>query len=277
LSSVSSPIVNSNIPITVSMADQKEETILHMVNADPNREPTFTLFGDPTFYFDSYPSCNPSPTPPTPPPGCPTQDNGFAWNHGDIQPEIASTWQGWVGPGINNLGETSSIWTDHSDARPTLMTILGLRDDYSWDGAAIAQILGSTAGGRPGGRGQSAVPWTIRANTRGYDALRAAYKQLDAPFGEFGLQTLDADTGALASNSAGDSTYTDTDSQLEACENQRTALVAQIQTVLQAAETGQAPVSHREARSLIGQADRLINEARILAGSSTPPSSTVCG
>ena len=27
----------------------------------------------------------------------------FAWNHGDIQDEIASTWAGYVGPGIRNL------------------------------------------------------------------------------------------------------------------------------------------------------------------------------
>ncbi len=272
-----SPIVDQTIPITVNMADQQEETILHMVNADPKREPTFTLFGDPTFYFDNSPACNPSTTPPNTPPGCPTQDNGFAWNHGDIQPEIASTWQGWVGPGINHLGETSAIWTDHSDARPTLMTVLGLRDDYDWDGAAIAQIIGSThSGWDPWSRGQSALPWTIRANERGYEDLDAAYKQLDAPFGEFGLQTLDADTTALASNSTNDATYTGMDSQLQTCESQRTGLVAQIQSVLEAAEKGEAPVSSWQAFNLIGQADRLINDANTLAGSPTPLSSPVC-
>jgi hypothetical protein len=253
------------------MADEYEETILHMINADPIRLSTFTLFGDPTFFFQN--CCDGTSNLP----GCPLQNKGYAWNHGDIQPEIASTWQGWVGPGINNLGETSSIWTDHSDARPTLLTVLGLHDDYSWDGAAIAQIIGSTDGrGDPRSGGRNALPRTIRANERGYDELRAAYKQLDAPFGEFGLQTLDADTTALASNSTGDGTYIDTDSQLEACESQRTALVAQIQPVLEAAEAGQAPVSSWKAFWLVGQADRLINDARILAGSSTPPSHTVC-
>ncbi len=137
------PIVGHNVPITVNMADENEETILHMVNSDPNREPTFTLFGDPSFYFQS--SCDKGA--PTAVPGCPLQSPGYAWNHGDIQPEIATTWQGWVGPGIKNLGETSSVWTDHTDARPTLMTVLGLQDDYSWDGAAIAQIIRSTHNG----------------------------------------------------------------------------------------------------------------------------------
>jgi hypothetical protein len=265
------PIVGHDVPITVNMADEYEETILHMVNADPNREPTLTLFGDPSFYFQS--SCDGVSSLP----GCPIQNNGFAWNHGDIQPEIATTWQGWVGPGIRNLGETSGIWTDHTDARPTMMTVLGLRDDYDWDGAAIAQIIGSAhAGWDWWTRGQNALPWSIRLNERGYEDLAAAYKQLDAPFGEFGLGTLDADTAALATNSANDATYTDTTSQLQACENQRTALVSQIQPVIEAAETGRAPVSSWEASYLIGRADRLIEDAKLLAGASTPPRFTVC-
>ncbi len=267
------PIVGHNVPITVNMADESEETILHMVNADPNREPTLTLFGDPSFYFQS--SCDGTSTLP----GCPVQNNGFAWNHGDIQPEIATTWQGWVGPGIKNLGETSSIWTDHTDARPTMMTILGLHDDYSWDGAAIAQIIGSAHNGWDRwGRGQSsALPWTIRANERGYEDLAAAYKQLDAPFGEFGLGTLDADTTALAAGStSSDATYADMTSQLQACENERTSVVGQIQPVIQAAEGGRAPVSGRRVFFLVGEADRLVSDAKALARASTPPSRIVC-
>ena len=27
-------------------------SILHMVNSDPNRTPTFTLFGNPAFYYE---------------------------------------------------------------------------------------------------------------------------------------------------------------------------------------------------------------------------------
>ena len=269
------PIVGHNVPITVNMADENEETILHMVNADPNREPTLTLFGDPSFYFQS--SCD-STSGTGSNPGCPIQSPGYAWNHGDIQPEIATTWQGWVGPGIKNLGETSSVWTDHSDARPTLMTVLGLRDDYNWDGAAIAQIVGSAHNGWGSWpHGKSALPWTISANERGYEDLTTAYQQLDAPFGQFGLNTLNADTSALAGgSSSNDGAYTQTDSQLETCESRRTSLAGQIQSVLQAAERGQAPVSEWEDRYLVGRADRLIADTKTLAGASTPPSYMVC-
>ena len=177
------PIINQYVPITVNMADETEETILHMVNSDPNREPTLTLFGDPSFYFQS--SCD---TGASTDPGCPIQNNGFAWNHGDIQPEIATTWQGWVGPGIKNLGETSSIWTDHTDARPTLMTLLGLHDDYSWDGAAIAQIIGSVhnGSGLVGPRAErSAVDdqgqrARLRGTHRGVSAARRAVRRVRA-------------------------------------------------------------------------------------------------
>ena len=269
------PIVGHNVPITVNMADENEETILHMVNADPNREPTLTLFGDPSFYFQS--SCDTGA--PTNLPGCPLQTPGYAWNHGDIQPEIATTWQGWVGPGIKNLGETSSVWTDHTDARPTLMTVLGLHDDYSWDGAAIAQIIGSGHSGRDwwSHGTKSALPWTISVNERGYEDLTTAYQQLDAPFGQFGLNTLNADTSALAGGStSNDTAYTNTDSQLQTCENQRSSLVSQIQSVLQAAEGGQAPVSEWEANYLVERAARLIVDTERLAGSSTQPSQQVC-
>lgn len=199
-------------------------------------------------------------------PGCPAQDGGFAWNRGDVQPEIASTWQGWVGPGIRHLGETSSIWTDHAGVRPTMMTLLGLKDDYSWDGPATAPILD-----RWGGQ-----PWTISIDPNVDNGLASAYKQLDAPFGEFGMSTLDADTSALASDSPSDATYTGTDAQLQACENQRAPLVAQIQSVLQAAETGRRPVNPVRARQLIKRADQLIQDAGELASDPTPPASDVC-
>jgi len=64
---------------------------------------------------------------------------------------------------------------------------------------------------------------------------------------------------------------------VQACEQQRTALVSVIQTALQKAESGQEPVSDHRARDLVGQADRLIADTKTLAGASTPPSSTVCG
>lgn len=254
------PIIGKTVPITVKLADETEEHILYMANADPKRLPTVTLFGDPSFFFQA--SCDPgSPTTP----GCPEQDQGFAWNHGDIQPEIANTWQGWVGPGIKHVGETGALWTDHTDVRPTMLELLGLRDDYQGDGATIAQIVDN-----------SALPRTIRDSKGAYDELEAAFKQVNAPFGEFGMNTLNADTNAIESTSPGDSTYIGMDQQLQACETARQALVTRIQSVLDAAEQGQAPVSLLEANLLTAQANLLISEAGSLAQDTTPPATMVC-
>src|SRR5262249_59567558 len=75
----------------------------HWVTADPFRTPTFTPFADPNWFFFASGS----------PATCATQaacafipartSQSFAWNHGDLQDEIASTWAGYVGPGIKHL------------------------------------------------------------------------------------------------------------------------------------------------------------------------------
>ena len=52
----------------------------------------------------------------------PLVGTGFAWNHGDIQPEIARTFIGIVGPGVRNLGVTEprDFFTDPVNLRPTM-------------------------------------------------------------------------------------------------------------------------------------------------------------
>ena len=252
------PIDGRIRPITVNMADKAEESILHMVNADPNRTPTFTLFANPDFYFEGF--CVGAVG--THGPGCPTQDNGFAWNHGDVQAAIADTWQGWVGPGVQHLGQTGQIWTDHVDARPTLMTLLGLRDDYVWDGRAIEQLMTDPA--------VSGDQLTL------LNELGAVYKQLDAPFGQFGLNTLLADTHALATNSPSDSGYVKMVGQLNTCEGRRSSLLPAVQKELERAETGQAPLDAAQVQQQISEAQSLIDASQSLAQASSPPAGAVC-
>ena len=94
--------------LTVRMADQAGMKALHMfTTGDPARNAQFVLFADPNYFLTDFPAST-----------CLTCINpAFAWNHGDIQPEIATTWIGYVGPGVRNLGETN-VWTDHADVRP---------------------------------------------------------------------------------------------------------------------------------------------------------------
>jgi len=94
-------VVENNI--MVALADHTEMKTLHMVTADPFRTPTFTPFADPDWFFfatGNVPGTSAPATCATPAacafiPGRTSQS--FAWNHGDIQDEIASTWVGYVG------------------------------------------------------------------------------------------------------------------------------------------------------------------------------------
>ena len=108
-----------------------------MINTDPNRTPTFVDFGNPDFYFQES-NCSGS--------GVPSgiaecANPGFAWNHGDIQQEIGNTWVGFVGPGVANNGIDPTTWTDHTNVRPTMMALTGLKDDYEQDGHVLVQAL----------------------------------------------------------------------------------------------------------------------------------------
>src|SRR5256885_13391778 len=100
LTAVNPMTKNTDTP-TKSLADPVEMKILHMVTADPARTPTFTMFADPNYFlFAGAPNCS------TP---CVTQQPGFAWNHGDVSPDINTTWLGIVGPGIRAQGVNSSV------------------------------------------------------------------------------------------------------------------------------------------------------------------------
>jgi len=238
--------------ITVALADPVQEKTLHMVTADPFRTPTFTLFADPDwFFFAAAGTC-------ATPAACafiPARTSqSFAWNHGDIQDEIASTWVGYVGPGVRNLG-TSSAWTDHTDVRPTMLTVLGLHDDYGHDGRAVIEPLYDWA-----------IPQTLRAHRETLLRLGAVYKQLNASFGTFAMDTLQASTRALASGSAADdSTYTAIEGQIASLTAQRDALASQMKGLLDAAAFDGQTLNEQQAKQLIDQGKGLLDQAHALA------------
>jgi len=68
-----------------------------------------------------------------------TENPGFAWNHGDVQPEIVTTWLGMVGPGIEHRASTARHGLIHRhQADPD--GLLGFKDDYSHDGRALTEV-----------------------------------------------------------------------------------------------------------------------------------------
>jgi hypothetical protein len=240
------PMTGLTDTLTQFLADPVEMKLLHMVTADPARTPTFTMFADPNYFlFAGAPNCN------TP---CVTQQPGFAWNHGDVQPEITTTWLGMVGPGVNKAGVDGTTWSDHTDIRPTMMTLLGLNDDYSHDGRALTEDLAGWARPAAVKKGGSFLP------------LAEMYKRLDAAVGELGLASLKVSTTALESNAAGDSTYTQLENQLTSVTSQRDALASQMITLLERAEFNGQVINKRRAQQLIAQGKALLNRVKALAG-----------
>jgi hypothetical protein len=246
---------NNTVPLTLWEVDPVGERAIHMVNADPNRTPTFTQFANPDFFLSTFNT------------NCPDSAHsvaecvapGFAWNHGDATADIGRTWLGLVGPGVKNLGQTSEIWSDHTDFQPTMLALTGLKDDYKPDGRVLWEALDGRAGDIHGGPG-----------TR--DAvidLAQVYKQLQGPFAQFGSDALTASTKALESgNSSDDSSYTSIESQLDDLTNQRNSLAAQMRTLLyDAAFGGGPPVSKNQAENLANQGRSLLQQADTLAGS----------
>jgi hypothetical protein len=241
--------------IMVALADHTEMKTLHMITADQFRTPTFTPFADPDWFFFATGAA--TPTTCATPDACafiPARTNqSFAWNHGDIQDEIASTWIGMVGPGVHDDGLDGVTWSDHTDLRPTILALAGLQDDYTHDGRLLSEDL---------------LPYALPAavkNTGGFVSLARVYKQLNASFGAFAMDTLKASTRALASNDAGDATYNSIEGQIQSLTSQRDALAAQIKEVLDGATFAGQTSTDSQVNSLIAQAQSLLSQAHQLA------------
>ena len=248
------PYQNAVVPVTQRLADTVEEQTLHMINADPKRTPSFTMFGDADFFFQTTAlasACNGASVCVNP---------GFAWNHGDFQDEIANTWAGYVGPGVANNGVDSTTWTDHVDLRPTILSLVGLKDDYLDDGRVVTEILGKGHGGDDDDNDDN-------GNGNRLERLGAAYKQIDAPFGQFGLDTLVASTNALKqpAGQTGDLRYEAIESQIANLTVERDALAGAIRSALNAQAAGTGKIDGGQARDWIRQAQSLLDRAHALA------------
>lgn len=236
------PITGSTDTITEALADPVEMGILHMVTADPARTPTFTLFANPNYFLLAGAANCSSP--------CVRENPPFAWNHGDFQPDITTTWLGMVGPGVDNRGVDSTTWSDHADIRPTLMVLLGLKDDYAHDGRALTEDLDG---------------WAAPAATKfggSYVRIAVMYKQIDAVVGQFGLTTLLASTAAIESgNASDDSRYTNVENQLSALGTNRDELTAQMNVLLENAAFGDQAITAKQAQDLTMQGQALLDQA----------------
>ena len=248
--SVTNPITGQTERLTDAIADRPTLSALHMVTSDPLRTPTFTQFDKPDYEGVTAPlDCSKTAIVKQ----CPGVET---WHHGDIQPDISTTWLGLVGPGVLHLGVTDGVWSDHPDTRPTILALVGLRDDYRHDGRAILDALNPSA-------------VTVNGDRDAIIRLGQAYKQLDATVGAFGSAVVKADTQAVQTGTdSNDSAYLKFENNLTSLTNDRDALALQISKLLDAAVFDHAQIDDDTAQSLIQQAQTIINRAQQLSSGS---------
>jgi hypothetical protein len=218
-------------PVARYLVDEPTLKALHMINADAQRNMSFTMFSQPDYFFQTGSPC---------PKGNPAQgcvSDSFAWIHGDYANDIGQTWLGVVGPGVRNGGVDNRTWTDHTDIVPTMDALTGLQPDYTPDGRAITQILSHRVAKGDAGRSSQ--------------LLGALYKQLDAPYGAFNHWLIVASTNGIKSD---DATYLATDQAIQSLAAQRDALVLQMRGLLYGTGHGHSEQLIRQGLQLLGRA-----------------------
>jgi len=247
------PITGKVDKLSIFVADQAEMKLLHMVTTSAARTPTLTMFGDDDYFF-SNDSTNASVNCSTAPacvsvPVSPAAT--FAWNHGDYQRQITRSWFGAVGPGVRRLGRHDAVFSDHTDVRPTMLALLGLKDDYVHDGRVLAEWIESHA-----------LPQGIRQRSEDFIELAKVFKQLNAPLGSLGRKSL---VYANRSVTADDASYAHYLTKIGDITTQRDSLAGQIKTALSNAAFNGLPIGEHTEDDLGRKAKALIDRVEDLA------------
>ena len=257
-------VSGSRTPIMLYLADKVGEKTLHMVTADPQRTPSFTLFANPDYFLTAGKTSSGAPArfncPDSAHPAFVCVDYHFAWSHGDATEDIGRTWLGMAGPGVRSLGQTSRVWSDHTDIQPTLLALVGLSNDYGPDGRVLTELVQ-----------EDALPVELRIHGRELTELGLIYKQINAPFGQLSFDVLAASTRALASGSStDDSTYAAISDRIAALTAHRDTLAGQMRDVLNGAAFGGQRYSRSQLQSLTMEGNALLMQAHQLGAASSP-------
>jgi hypothetical protein len=142
---------------------------------------------------------------------------------------------------------------DHTDIRPTILTLAGLKDDYVLDRRVMIEFLS-----------EKALPKSLRAHRETLLRLAEVYKQVTAPFGRVGLAGIDVSTRALVGD---DATQQRLEDPLANLTSDRDAVAAQMRDMLNAAAFDGQPIDEKQAKRLIKEGKKLIERAEDLAES----------
>jgi hypothetical protein len=244
-----SPITGKNDRLSVLLADRAEMKLLHMVPSLPDRVPTFTMFGNDDYFFETSSASTGKGKDCSQPPACLSENPGFAWNHGDFQTQITRTWFGMVGPGVSKQGRNDSVFSDHTDLRPTIIALLGLKDDYIHDGRVLVEKLESRA-----------LPDALEDSRGEYVELAHAFKQIFATKGSVGVNSLVAANRAITSD---DKTYGKFLAKIGKITDERNELASDMIALLNGAAFANKRI--REHEDLVERARRLVDTVEDMA------------
>ena len=247
---VTNPITGNQDKLNAFLADRAEMNVLHMITASPARSPSFTMFGNPDYFNTTSNSSTGQGKDCTQAPACVSEPPGFAWNHGDVQKDITRTWMGMVGPGVLHLGRNDEVFSDHTDLRPTMIALAGLTDDYEHDGRVLVEMLENRA-----------LPPSLRSS-EGFLDLARVYKQLNAPLGSVGRNSLRYANRLILSDDTAYANYLATIGDIG---GQRDALASDIKALLDAAAFSHQRIDDRQADQLVGSANKIIDKFKDLA------------
>ena len=132
-------------------------------------------------------------------------------------------------------GIDPNTWTDHTNVRPTILSLLGLKDDYTDDGHVLVQALDKPAlptGAEPVRRSAASSRRTTSSTHPSVISPQA---------------TLAASTRALKSTDRTE--YNDIENAIASLTSQRDTLAGAIRSALNAAAFAGTPISTRRRRA----------------------------
>jgi len=234
-------------PLAAFVADRAGMTLLHLAPGLADRTPNFILFNRPDYYAllsDQDATCATAKA-------CAVSDATYAWNHAYGDLDRARGWLGLVGPGVPVQGQRSDIWSDQTDIRPTVLSLLSLSDSYRSDGRLLTEFLSADA-----------LPATVRAASD-FTHFATLYKDLNAPLGSVGRDSLIATTQATRLEA--DHAYDHAFAALSAYAQRRARIASQIQAMLDDTSFHNIPFNSAQASALSREAEGLIAAAQDFA------------
>lgn len=241
---VENPYSGATEPIAESLAGEAEMRVLHMLTGDPLRTPTLVLFQDTNYFGMTGPTdCDERP--------CVSLSPGSAWNHGAVGADIITTWLGMAGPGVRRAGVDRQTWADHTDIRPTLLALAGLRDSYASDGRVLFEVLQD-----------GVLPPEVVDQRALLTGLGRDYKRINAPVGDLGLATLGVATRGLQSPNPAQ--LAQADAALDALAAQRADLASRMLSALEGAAFRGQRLDPVQVAGMQQEAQRLLAAAMAL-------------